>query len=77
MSRRGVTTNLAVSLYYDNTQTTQEEAIAELHRALDEAEKAGHFNRRLIEVVFGEDHDPEPFTPADADDDEEDGAEWL
>jgi allophanate hydrolase subunit 1 len=71
MSKQGVTTNLAVSVYYDDTQTTQEEAIAEMHRALAEADKAGHFERRLVEIAFGEDHDPEPFTPADASDGDE------
>ncbi|MEV4078722.1 hypothetical protein AB0J43_00320 [Nonomuraea fuscirosea] len=77
-----MTTHLAVTVYYDNERTTQELAIADLHRALDEAQHAGHFNRRLIDIVIGDDHDPEPFTPQDDDADDatdlaESFAQWA
>ncbi|MFI9845046.1 hypothetical protein ACIHFD_49065 [Nonomuraea sp. NPDC051941] len=69
MSERGVTTNLPVSLYYDGAKMTEQEAIAELYKMLREAERAGHFNR--LGVAFGEDFDPEPFTPTGAESDED------
>ncbi|GAA3027501.1 hypothetical protein [Streptosporangium longisporum] len=73
MSKRGVTVSLAVSVYYDDAKVTQEEAIAEMHQALGEAGKGGHFDRGPVEIAFGGDSDAEPFTPAEADD----GMSWL
>ncbi|GGT04625.1 hypothetical protein GCM10010156_73050 [Planobispora rosea] len=70
MARRGVTTNLAVSVYFDDRTRTQEEAIDDLHQVLHDAQEAGHFAHHLIEIAFGGDHDPEPFIPAGAEEDD-------
>jgi hypothetical protein len=68
--KKGITFNLHVSLEYGEGLTNEEDAIGDLYRALMEAKEAGHFNRQVIEIEFGDYSEVSPYTPWSSEEDE-------